>query len=62
MILKTMEDFVRIYGPKVVSVVQSCDGSRSLAEIAEESKIPIETLLFVAKQMVLEGLLEVQQY
>jgi aminopeptidase-like protein len=62
MALKTIIDFVRIYGEEIVSVVQSCDGCKSLIEIAKEMNIPIETLLFVAEQMVLEGLLEVQQY
>ena len=62
MVLKTIQDFERIYGKKARLIVQSCDGKKSLAEIAKETGISIGALLYVAEQMVLEGLLEVQQY
>jgi hypothetical protein len=62
MALKTIEDFERIYGKNARLIEQSCDGSKSLTELAKAIDIPIESLLFVTKQMVLEGLLEVQQY
>jgi len=57
---KTISDFVEIYGDRIISVIESCDGSKSLEVIAKESNIPIETLVFVAEQLVLAGLLEVQ--
>ena len=57
---KTISDFVEIYGERIISIIESCDGSKSLEVIAKESNIPIETLLFVAEKMVLAGLLEVQ--
>lgn len=57
---KTIADFVRIYGPKIISIIKSCDGSKDLTAIAKETDIPLETLFFVAEQLVLEGLLEVQ--
>ena len=57
---KTISDFVEIYGERIISIIESCDGSKSLELIAKESNIPIETLLFVAEKMVLAGLLEVQ--
>jgi len=40
--------------------MESCDGSKTMEVIAEETKIPLETLIFVAEKMVLEGILKVQ--
>ena len=57
---RTIDDFVEIYGERIISIVKSCDGSKSLEVIAKESQIPIETLVFVAEQLVLAGLLEIQ--
>lgn len=59
---KTIKDFVEIYGKKIISIIKFCDGSNNLETIAKETDIPIETLFFVAEQLVLEGLLEVKQY
>lgn len=60
MMAKTIDDFVEIYGVRIISIIESCDGSKSMEVIAKESDIPIDTLLFVAEQLVLAGLLEVQ--
>ncbi len=57
---KTLNDFVGIYGKRIISIIESCDGSKSLEVIAKESNIPVDTLIFVAEQLVLAGLLEVQ--
>ena len=57
---KTIEDFVEIYGEKIISIIESCDGNKSLETIAKESDVPVETLVFVAEQLVLAGLLEIQ--
>ncbi|MGY5859416.1 MAG: hypothetical protein RTU63_08595 [Candidatus Thorarchaeota archaeon] len=57
---KTIKDFVEIYGKRIISIIQSCDGSKDLETISRETDIPLETLVFVAEQMVLEGLLEVK--
>ena len=57
---KTLSDFVEIYGERIISIIESCDGTKSMEAIAKESNIPVETLLFVAEKLVLAGLLEVQ--
>ena len=57
---KTLNDFVGIYGERIISIIESCDGSKSLEVIAKESNIPVDTLVFVAEQLVLAGLLEIQ--
>lgn len=61
MISKSIHYFEEIYGKKTISaIMESCDGSKTMEAIAEETKIPLQTLLFVAEKMVLEGLLEVK--
>ncbi len=58
--VKTRSDFVTIYGEKIISIIETCDGSRNLATIAEDLKIPLGTLMFIAEQLILAGLLEIQ--
>jgi len=61
MIPKSIRYFEDIYGKATISAIMtSCDGSKTMEVIAEETKIPLETLVYVAKKMVLEGLLEIQ--
>jgi len=58
---KSIHYFEEIYGKKIISaIMESCDGSKTMEVIAEETKIPLETLIFVAEKMVLEGILKVQ--
>jgi hypothetical protein len=59
---KTIRDFEEIYGREIISVLESFDGTKSMADIAKEAKIPLETLTFVAEQLVLAGLLQVKEY
>ena len=57
--VKTINDFVASYGEQVLSIIESCDGRRSLATISRDLNIPIGTLKYVAEELVLAGLLEI---
>ena len=61
MLTKSIHHFENIYGKKTISaIMESCDGSKTLEVIVEETKIPLQTLIFVAREMVLEELLEIK--
>ncbi|MGY5879095.1 MAG: hypothetical protein RTV31_02545 [Candidatus Thorarchaeota archaeon] len=61
MIPKSIRYFEDIYGKATISAIMtSCDGNKTMEIIAEETKIPLETLVYVAEKLVLEGLLEIQ--
>ena len=51
MIPKSIRYFEDIYGKATISaIMMSCDGSKTMEVIAEETKIPLETLVYVAKK------------
>jgi len=58
---KTIGYFEEIYGKRTIAAIfESCDGSKTMEEVAEAIKIPLDTLVYVAEQLVLAGLLEVK--
>ena len=59
---RTIRDFEKIYGKEIIAILESFDGTKSMHVIAKETKIPLETLTYVAEQLVLAGLLEVKEY
>ena len=50
----------RIYGDQFTVILELCDGSRNLIELTTDSKIPMESLTFVTKQMILDGIVKVE--
>ena len=58
---KSISYFEDMYGKNVISaLLESFDGNKTMEEVAEKTKIPLETLIFVAEKLILAGLLEVK--